>query len=78
MFGFADRGVIAPGMAADIVLFDPATIIDRASFTEPTLPASGIVEVFVRGESVMREGIATHRPVGCWLSRTRSEARHAA
>jgi N-acyl-D-amino-acid deacylase len=78
VFGFADRGVIAPGMAADIVLFDPATIIDRASFTEPTLPASGIVEVFVRGESVLREGVATHRPVGCWLSRTRSEARHAA
>jgi N-acyl-D-amino-acid deacylase len=77
VFGFADRGVIAAGMAADIVLFDPATIIDRATFTEPSLPASGIVEVFVAGESVMRGGVANHRPVGCILTRTRPETRDA-
>jgi N-acyl-D-aspartate/D-glutamate deacylase len=78
VFGFADRGVIAPGMVADIVLFDPATIIDRATFTEPTLPANGIVEVFVAGTSVMRGGVASHRPVGTVLTRTMPEARDAA
>jgi N-acyl-D-amino-acid deacylase len=78
VFGFADRGVIAPGKAADIVLFDPAAIRDRATFAEPARPATGIVEVFVAGEPVMREGIAIHRPVGRWLTRTWPEARHAA
>jgi N-acyl-D-aspartate/D-glutamate deacylase len=78
VFGFTDRGVIAPGMAADIVLFDPATIIDCATYAEPTLPANGIMEVFVAGESVMRAGSATHRPVGRMLTRTRPETRHAA
>jgi N-acyl-D-aspartate/D-glutamate deacylase len=78
IFGFTDRGVIAPGMAADIVLFDPAAIRDRATFAEPTLPAAGIVEVFVAGESVMRDGVASHRPVGRVLTRTGREARDAA
>ncbi|MCU0886078.1 MAG: D-aminoacylase [Beijerinckiaceae bacterium] len=77
IFGFADRGVIAPGMAADIVLFDPAKVIDRATFAEPTLRAAGIAEVFVSGTSVMRAGIATHRPVGCVLSGRRHAAQGA-
>jgi N-acyl-D-amino-acid deacylase len=78
VFGFTDRGVIAPGMAADIVLFDATSIIDRATFAEPTLPAAGIVEVFVAGDSVMRKGVASHRPVGRMLTRTGREARDAA
>lgn len=78
IFGLADRGVIAPGMAADITLFNADTIIDRATFTNPTLQAEGIVEVFVAGESVLRDGIARHRPVGRILTRTQPKVAHAA
>ena len=58
-FGLTDRGRLAPGMAADLVLFDPARVIDRATFETPTLPADGIAEVWVNGRSVWREGAVT-------------------
>jgi N-acyl-D-aspartate/D-glutamate deacylase len=45
-----DRGRIAPGMAADLVIFDPATIQDRATFAKPTLYPSGIDYVIVNGK----------------------------
>lgn len=68
LFRLRDRGEIAAGKIADIVLFDPQRIADRATFAAPTLPVEGIHEVFVSGQSVMRDGIATHRPVGSVLT----------
>lgn len=47
-----DRGTIAVGMKADLMLFDPATIIDRSTFEEPQLRASGVHRVFVNGRPV--------------------------
>lgn len=47
-----DRGTIAVGMKADLMLFDPATIIDRSTFEEPRLRALGIHRVFVNGRPV--------------------------
>ncbi|MDW8444797.1 MAG: amidohydrolase family protein [Acetobacteraceae bacterium] len=55
-FGIPDRGVIRPGAFADLVLFDPATVIDEATFEEPTRPAAGIEQVWVNGETVYRYG----------------------
>jgi N-acyl-D-amino-acid deacylase len=64
VFGLAGRGLLREGFAADLVLFDPARVIDRATFTEPIRPAAGIVEVFVNGVSVYREegGLSGARP----------------
>jgi N-acyl-D-aspartate/D-glutamate deacylase len=44
-----DRGRIAPGMIADLVLFDPATIADRATFQEPFVLPTGMKGVWVGG-----------------------------
>jgi N-acyl-D-amino-acid deacylase len=62
-FGLTDRGVLRPGAFAELVLFDPATIADAATFDKPKTPATGIVEVFVNGRSVWHDGHATgNRP----------------
>lgn len=58
-FGLERRGTVAPGSFADLVLFDPATVGDRATYLEPTRPARGIHGVFVNGEQVWREGVPT-------------------
>jgi N-acyl-D-amino-acid deacylase len=50
--GLADRGRIAPGMKADLVLFDAATVIDRSTFEQPRALATGIERVWVNGELV--------------------------
>jgi N-acyl-D-amino-acid deacylase len=50
--GIGDRGVIAPGKFADLVLFDPATVIDRSTVTDPHRPSVGIKAVWVNGEIV--------------------------
>jgi N-acyl-D-amino-acid deacylase len=50
--GLKDRGILRAGMKADLVLFDPATVIDRSTFEQPRLRARGIVRVFVNGRPV--------------------------
>lgn len=47
-----DRGTIAAGMKADLMIFDPATIIDRSTFEQPRLRARGLHRVFVNGRPV--------------------------
>jgi N-acyl-D-amino-acid deacylase len=51
-----DRGRLAPGLAADIVVFDPLTVRDRATFAEPTLPSEGFRAVLVNGEVALENG----------------------
>jgi N-acyl-D-amino-acid deacylase len=50
------RGQLAPGYFADVVVFDPETIIDRATFEKPHQLATGVHHVFVNGEHVLRDG----------------------
>lgn len=50
------RGRLAPGYYADVVVFDPAVIQDRATFEQPHQYAQGVVHVFVNGVQVVREG----------------------
>ncbi|MEV0067350.1 D-aminoacylase [Amycolatopsis sp. NPDC050768] len=51
----ADRGLVRPGYAADLVLFDPATITDTATFENPRQPAEGISHVFVNGVAAIED-----------------------
>ena len=50
------RGFLQPGMFADVVVFDPAAIADRATFEKPHQYAVGMTHVFVNGRHVLREG----------------------
>jgi N-acyl-D-amino-acid deacylase len=54
--GLVDRGAVRPGYAADLVLFDPATIRDRSDFQHPHQYAVGVEHVFVNGRPVVRDG----------------------
>jgi N-acyl-D-amino-acid deacylase len=71
-FGLAERGQINPGYFADLVLFDPATILDAATFEHPTLPARGIDTVFVNGEAVWSNGRSTGARPGRVLRRAQA------
>ncbi len=57
--GLSDRGLLRPGMRADLVLFDPETVRDEASFEEPERYPTGIEWVFVNGVAVIAAGEPT-------------------
>jgi N-acyl-D-amino-acid deacylase len=63
------RGRIAPGMFADLVLFDPATVIDRATPQEPHLTSVGIARVWVNGTQVYADGKTTGAKPGRIIKR---------
>jgi N-acyl-D-amino-acid deacylase len=54
--GLTDRGLLKPGYFADVVVFDPATVIDNATFEEPMQFASGVHHVLVNGTPVVSDG----------------------
>ena len=59
----SDRGKVAKGMVADLVVFDPATVQDNAQFGDPHHYATGVRDVWVRGVPVLAEGQMTgNRP----------------
>jgi N-acyl-D-amino-acid deacylase len=57
--GFADRGVVRPGFAADLVLFDPMTVADLSTYAEPHRYAAGIIHLLVDGRLVISDGRLT-------------------
>ena len=67
--GLSGRGVLAAGAPADMVLFDPATVIDRATTSEPHLTAEGIERVWVAGVVVYEDGAVTGATPGSVLKR---------
>lgn len=73
--GLRGRGRIAPGQAADLVLFDPAAVSDRATPAEPQAVSVGIARVWVNGVEVFREGAVTGAHPGRVLRREPGPAR---
>ncbi len=58
-----DRGLLRPGMKADVVVFDPATVADRATFLKPHQYAAGFADVVVNGQPVILNGeLTANRP----------------
>lgn len=72
--GLTDRGLVRPGFAADLVLFDPETVIDLADYADPHRYATGVVHLLVDGEPVIWDGMLTGRRPGRVLRR-RSQGR---
>jgi len=58
-----DRGLLRPGMKADVVIFDPAAVRDTATFENPHQYAAGFSDVIVNGRPVIRDGkLTSERP----------------
>jgi len=55
----ADRGIVRPGMAADLVVFDPATVRERSTYADPNRYSEGFRYVAVNGQLVVDEGRLT-------------------
>ena len=68
--GMVDRGLLAPGMAADITILDPNTVIDRATYEDPGLPSEGMRFVIVNGKIALDNGQPTGARAGASLFRT--------
>jgi N-acyl-D-amino-acid deacylase len=69
--GLLDRGLLRPGMAADVTVFDPVLIRDRATFEEPNAYAEGVEYVVVAGAVVLDDGRMTDERPGRPLTRGR-------
>ncbi len=65
--GREDMGVIAEGMRADIAVFDPEVIADRATFADPHQYSVGITDLLVNGVPVIRDGGITGEKPGRWI-----------
>ncbi|RLG42738.1 MAG: hypothetical protein DRO05_00200 [Thermoproteota archaeon] len=64
--GLKDRGMLKEGFWADIVVFDPKRVLDRATFMEPMQFPDGIEYVLVSEEVVVEGG----KPTGLWLGKS--------
>lgn len=76
-FRLSNRGVLEVGAYADLVVFDPKTVIDRATFEEPMTPSAGIEVVMVNGAVVWRDGAPTGAKPGRALRRQALQAEAA-
>lgn len=69
-FGLFDRGLVRPGLWADLVVFDPLTVRDRATEADPEQSALGMPHVLVNGQFAVRDGTYTGARAGKVLLRT--------
>jgi len=69
VFGFRDRGILRAGAIADITVFDPEVVLDRATFEKPTTLSDGIVYVIVSGDVIWENGRQTAARPGKFVRR---------
>jgi N-acyl-D-aspartate/D-glutamate deacylase len=69
VYGLTDRGVLRAGAFADVILFDPKTIRDEATYIEPRRLATGMRWVLVNGTIAVRDGTPTNALAGRALRR---------
>jgi N-acyl-D-amino-acid deacylase len=69
-FSLRDRGRLEEGMAADVTVFDPATLADRSTWETPRVPPAGILYVLVEGKAVVSDGRVTGALAGRILGRS--------
>jgi N-acyl-D-amino-acid deacylase len=67
VFGLEKRGTIDIGNYADLVIFNPETVMDKASYQSPKLHADGIENVFVNGQMVWQNDSSTEKRPGMFL-----------
>jgi N-acyl-D-aspartate/D-glutamate deacylase len=72
--GIEGRGVLTPGGFADIVVFDPARYAERATYTDPDVPAAGVAHVLVNGRIAVANGQLTGELAGRGLVKPRRAA----
>ncbi len=63
-FGLVDRGELAPGRHADVVVLDPGHVLDGATYEDPLAPPTGVDHVIVNGTVAVRDGVDTGRRAG--------------
>jgi len=66
-YGQLDRGLVAEGMVADLTVFDPLTVADRATYTDPHQYSTGIHHLVVNGTPVITGGAYTGETPGRWI-----------
>jgi N-acyl-D-amino-acid deacylase len=71
ILGLGDRGAVRPGAVADLVVFDPVTVADRATYDVPMRHPDGFVHVLVNGRLVVRDGRETGERPGRVIRRGR-------
>ena len=69
VFGFTDRGLVRAGAIADLILFDPAKVQDKATYAEPHHLATGMDLVVINGRIAWRDGATTGTLAGQVLKR---------
>lgn len=72
LLGLHDRGLLAPGMIADVTVFDPQAIAPRATYLDPIRLSQGVAHVLISGEPAMLDGVQTEARLGRFLRRGRS------
>jgi dihydroorotase/N-acyl-D-amino-acid deacylase len=67
-FGLRDRGLLAVGKIADLVVFDPATVLDRATYEQPLRAPIGVRTVLMNGQVVIKNGALGRVRAGAMLT----------
>ncbi len=73
-FRLFERGLVRPGMWADLVVFDPAAVKDHATYEDPEQPPVGMPHVLVNGVFAVRDGVYTGARAGKALRATQLSA----